>query len=130
MQALITLKERAFEIQKFLEIECSNSPEEIKERMNAIMSYIATSGEMLAEAKRYLRARKTSEIQKTIIAIAKESCLSATVQNALLDSICEEENYLVDIIERINRTATHQLDGLRSLLSYEKEALRLNNTGY
>jgi hypothetical protein len=130
MNSLETLKERAFEIQKYLEIECSNSPEEIRERMYGLMAYIATSGELLAQAKRMLRAKKSQEISKTIIAIAKESHLSATVQNALLDSICEEENYLVDLLERINRSATHQLDALRSLLSYEKEALRLNNTGY
>lgn len=125
-----TLKERAFEIQKYLEIECSNSPEEIRDRMYVLMGYIATSGELLAQAKRMLRAKKSQEISKTIIAIAKESHLSASVQNALLDSICEDENYLVDLLERINRSATHQLDALRSLLSYEKEALRLNNTGY
>jgi hypothetical protein len=94
------------------------------------MTYVACSGEMLAQAKKLLRTKKTSEIQKTILAIAKESCLSASVQNALLDSICEEENYLVDFIERINRTCVHQLDGVRSLLSYEKEGLRLNKTGY
>jgi hypothetical protein len=130
MNNLQTLTERAFEIQKYLEIECSNSPEEIRERMNILMAYIATSGELLAQAKRLLRSKKSQEISKTIIAIAKESHLSASVQNALLDSICEEENYLVDLLDRINRSATHQLDGLRSLLSYEKEALRLNNTGY
>ena len=130
MNNLETLTERAFEIQKYLEIECSNSPEEIRERMNILMAYIATSGELLAQAKRLLRSKKSQEISKTIIAIAKESHLSASVQNALLDSICEEENYLVDLLDRINRSATHQLDGLRSLLSYEKEAMRLNNTGY
>lgn len=130
MNSIETLKESALEIQKYLEIECSNSPEAIKDRMNVLMTYIATSGELLAQAKRILRAKKSQEISKTILAIAKESFLSATVQNALLDSICEEENYMVDFLDRINRSATHQLDALRSLLSYEKEALRLNNTGY
>ena len=113
------------EIQSYLEVHCSNSPEEIINRMTNIMAYIATSGEMYAQAKRILRAAKSKEISKTIIAITKESCLSATVQNALLESICEEESYLVDFLERVNRTATHQLDALRSLLSYEKEQLRL-----
>lgn len=127
MDELTQLKTHADEIQKYLEIVCSNNPEEIIERMNNLMAYIATSGEMFARAKKLLRARKTSEIRKTIIAIAKEACLSATVQNALLESICEEENFLVDYLERINRTSTHQLDAMRSLLSYEKEQLRLTN---
>ena len=127
---LSILKTRATEIQSYLEISCSNDPEEIKERIVYLMTYMATSGEMLAQAKKYLRSAQTREISKTIISIAKEQCLSAKVQNALLDSICEDENYLVDFLERINRTCTHQIDALRSLLSYEKEGMRLNKTGY
>lgn len=94
------------------------------------MVYVARTGEMLAEAKRLLRRRKSEEIQNTILTIAKENCLSAKVQNALLDSIAEDEAFLVDTLDRLNATATHQLDALRTLLSYEKEALRLNKTGY
>lgn len=124
------LRDRAKEIQSFLEIEPSTNPAELQDRIIRLMAYIATSGEMLAESKKILRSRKTAEISKTIITIAKEQCLSATVQNALLDSICEEEGYLVDLIERVNRSATHQLEGCRSLLSFEKEGLRMNKTGY
>ena len=123
------LRERAKELQMFLETESSNNPEELTERILKLMSYIAYSGEMLAEAKKLLRSRKSSEISKTIIAIAKEQCLSASVQNALLDSICDDEAFLVDFIERVNRTATHQLDACRSLLSYEKEQLKQVNYG-
>lgn len=130
MDKLNELRERAKEFQMFLETESSNNPEELTDRILKLMSYIAYSGEMLAEAKKLLRSRKSSEISKTIIAIAKEQCLSASVQNALLDSICDEEAYLVDYIDRINRTATHQLDGCRSLLSYEKECARINKVGY
>jgi uncharacterized protein YoaH (UPF0181 family) len=124
------LKREAEFIQTYLNITCSNDPAEITERISQLMAYLSRSGEMLAVAKKLLRASKTQEISKTIIAIAKEQCLSATVQNALLDSICEEESYLVDFIERINRTCTHQLDALRSLLSYERENLRITKTGY
>ena len=129
MDKLNELRERAKELQMFLETESSNNPEELTDRILKLMSYIAYSGEMLAEAKKLLRSRKSSEISKTIIAIAKEQCLSASVQNALLDSICDDEAFLVDFIERVNRTATHQLDGCRSLLSYEKEQLKQVNYG-
>ena len=95
------LRERAKELQMFLETESSNNPEELTDRILKLMSYIAYSGEMLAEAKKLLRSRKSSEISKTIIAIAKEQCLSASVQNALLDSICDDEAFLVDFIERV-----------------------------
>ena len=83
------------EINDYLNITCSNNPVEIQERISVIMVYLNRSGEMLADAKKLLRKKKSTEISNTIIAIAKEQCLSAKVQNALLDSIAEEESYLV-----------------------------------
>lgn len=124
------MKEEAQKIQSFLEIDCGNNPEEITERISKISVYMARSGEMLAEAKKALRRKKTQEISKTIVSIAKEQCLSAKVQNTLLDSIAEDEAFLVDWLDRINRTCTHQIDALRSMLSYEKEQLRITKTGY
>lgn len=118
------MKEEAQKIQDFLDITVSSDPAELVDRIATLMTYISRSGEMYAHAKMLLRAKKTSEISKTIINIAKENCLSASVQNALLDSICDEEAFMVDWLERINRSCTHQLDGLRSLLSYEKEQMR------
>ena len=126
----MTLLEEANAIQSYLEIECSGATEEIINRINAISVYMARSGEMLAQAKRLLRARKSKEIQETILSIAKENCLSASIQNALLDSICEEESFFVDLLDRINATCKHQNDALRSLLSFEKESLRMNKSGY
>lgn len=117
------------DIQSYLEIECSTNPVEIQERISRISVYMARTGEMLAEAKRILRRKKSSEISNTIISIAKESCLSATVQNTLLESIAEDEAYLVDRIERLNKTCTHQIDALRSLLSYAKTDLQIASNG-
>lgn len=81
------------EISDFLNITCQNNPVEIQERIAATMVYVVRTGEMLAEAKRMLRKKKSDEIQNTIIKIAQENCLSAKVQNALLDSIAEEESF-------------------------------------
>jgi hypothetical protein len=118
------VKEEAKKIQDYLDITVSSDPAELVDRIATLMTYMSRSGEMFAKAKQILRAKKASEISKTIIVIAKEQCLSATVQNALLDSICEDESFMVDWLDRINRSCTHQLDGLRSLLSYEKEQMR------
>lgn len=118
------LNKEATDIQSYLDVTTSNEPTELTERLATLMTYMSRSGEMLAQAKKLLRVKKTSEINKTIIAIAKQEHLSASVQNALLDSICEDESYLVDWIDRINRTCTHQIDGIRSLLSYVKEEMR------
>lgn len=121
----MTLLEEAQQIQDYLDIECSEDPEEVLERIRAIMPYISRTAFMLAESKKALRRKKASEISKTIINIAKEQCLSAKVQNTLIDSIAEEEAYLVDWLDRLNAAATHQVDALRSILSYEREQLRL-----
>ena len=126
----MTLQEEAKAISDYLQITCQNNPQEIQQRMADTMVYVARTGEMLATAKRMLRRRKSEEIQNTILRIARENCLSAKVQNALLDSIAEEEAFLVDTLDRLNAAATHQLDALRTLLSYEREGLRLNKTGY
>lgn len=124
------MKAEAKQIQDYLEITCSNNAEELQDRISTLSVYMARSGEMLAQAKRLYNQKVTSEIGKTIIKIAKEQSLSATAQNALVKSIAEEEAFLVDWLERINRGCTHQIDACRSLLSYEKEQLRLRDTGY
>jgi hypothetical protein len=124
------MREEIDRMKEYLQITCSNNPIEIEERISTLMVYMARSGEMLAEAKKNLRRRKSEEIQNTILTIARENCLSAKIQNALLDSIAEEENYLVDELDRLNTSTTHQLDALRSMLSYEKENLRLTRSGY
>lgn len=114
------------EMQSFLEITISENPQEIIERIGTLSVYMARSGKMLADAKQKLRSKKTSEISETIVNIAKQNFLSAKAQNALVDSIAQEEHYLVDWLDRINKTCTHQIDALRSLLSYEKEQLKQN----
>lgn len=118
------------EISDYLNIACSNNPQEIQERISTIMVYMMRTGEMLANAKKMLRKKKSDEIQNTIIRIANENCLSAKIQNALLDSIAEDEAFLVDKLDRLNASCVHQLDALRTLLSFEKESLRLTKTGY
>ena len=118
------------EISDYLNITCSNNPQEIQERISTIMVYMMRTGEMLADAKKMLRRKKSDEIRNTIIQIAKENCLSAKIQNALLESIAEDEAFLVDRLDRLNASCVHQLDALRTLLSFEKESLRLNKAGY
>ena len=82
---------------------------------------------MLAMAKKMARAKRTTEIGTTIIKIAKEQYLSAKAQNALVDSIASEEMYLADWLDRINSMCVHQIDLIRSIVSKEKEEMRMNN---
>lgn len=113
-------------MQDYLEITISENPHEIIERINDLNVYMARSGKMLADAKLILREARAKGIEDEIAKRINIQYLSATTQKALVESLAREENYLVDWLERINRTCTHQVDALRSLLSYEKEQLRLN----
>jgi hypothetical protein len=124
------IEKEVSEMQSYLEIECSDNPEEVLERLKRINVYQARSGYMLAEAKKMYRQKRANEISEIIVAIAKENYLSAKAQNALVESAAQDEAYLVDWLERVNATCSHQQDVLRSILSYEKEQLRSNNTGY
>ena len=83
----MTLYEEATAIQAYLEIPCTDNPIVIQERIRELAVYIARTGKMLADAKKLLNEKKTNEIQKTFIPIAKEAHLHLNVQNALLKSM-------------------------------------------
>lgn len=124
------MKKELEEIQSYLEIECSDNPDEVMERIKTISVYQARTGFLLAKAKKAYRSKRSSEIAEKVIEIAKQNFLSAKAQNAIVESIAEEEAYVVDWADRLNSACTHQLDALRSILSYEKENLRISKTGY
>ena len=75
-----TLNAEAKEISGYLQTTLQGSPEEIQQRIADTMAYVARTGEMLAEAKRLLRRRKSEEIQNTIIAIAKMKTIKEVVE--------------------------------------------------
>lgn len=110
------------------ELECimPSDINEAIERGKNIAAYHARIGYLLALAKQLARAKKTSEIGETIIKIAKEQYLSSRAQNALVDSVANDEMFLVDWLDRLGSMAVHQLDFLRSIISKEKEEMRIS----
>ena len=124
------LLSEAKEIQAYCEITVSDNPQEIFERIASLGVYIARTGKMLADARHHLNSKQEDETVKLVNEFIAGNKLSAKVQNALVGSICKDEQYLVDWIERLNRSATHQQEAARSLLSYERENLRIAKTGY
>lgn len=125
----MTPHEEATEMQAYLETLPEDNPDALSERIKILAVYQARSGYMLAEAKKTLSEKKKAEIVNTIIAIAKENYLSSKAQNALVDSIATDEQFMVDWLDRINAACKHQLDAVRSLLSFEKEVYKQNNYG-
>ncbi|TCO87488.1 hypothetical protein EV202_13133 [Bacteroides heparinolyticus] len=120
-QILAELKE----IDGFLNITMSENPEEAVVRGNDLAAYVARTGKMLADAKYHLNEAKNNEVMETLREAAKNAKATAKAVNALIDSLCREEQYLVDWCERANRTATHQLSWCVTVISKAKEEMKL-----
>lgn len=123
------IRNEAQQIQEFLEITMSDNPQEVIERGNVLQVYMARTGKLLADAKYILNDQKRHETMDIIRDFIIDQKLSAKVQNALIDGLCKEEQYLVDWIDRLNAACTHQLDWCRSVNSKNKEEMRLTNIG-
>jgi hypothetical protein len=122
------LTEKADAMNKYLQKQVGDEPNEIMERIELLGIMISQSGECLALAKHMQDSIVSSEIMKAV----KDGYLdkvSATVMNKLVGALAKEENFLVNQFDRINSSAAKQLDGLRSILSYRKtEFSSLNYT--
>lgn len=118
------------DIQLFLDITCSENIEEVLERGNMLSAYISRTGKLVADAGYHRDILIQGEVLKAIENQAKEH-LPATAVKMLIESACKEYNHLYKWCERSNRTATHQLDWCRTMVSNaksEREAFRGFNT--
>lgn len=124
IQELHAIKAECESIQSFLEITVSDNIEEIAERGNELAVYIARTGKMLADARYHRnKALSTSIVRE----MGKQANIPPSVLSKLVDAATFDENYVADWVERLNRSATHQLDWMRTLTSKAKEEMRLSN---
>lgn len=112
-------------IQEFLEEETPSEISLVLMRGNELLAYIARTGKMKADAKYWKEKKTKSAIMDTVKELGKD-LMPASTLNKLIDANCEKESMLLEWCDRLNRTATHQVDWLRSVLSKEKEELRLS----
>lgn len=127
------LREEAIEIDIFLNTELETSIDDfkthadeiaVKGEMTAI--YVARTGSMLADAKYHLNQILRTDVLVTLIQQMGGTYMSATTQKEFIRSACPNETWLVDFIERLNKTCGRQLDWYRSILSKYKEELNAN----
>ena len=123
------LKKEVEEIQAFAEITVSEDMAEVVNRGNDIVVYIARTGKMQADARYHLEVKRKGGALHVVSQLMEGVKMSATVQNALINSLSAEELSLYESIERLNRTCTHQLEWCRTLISKAKEEMRLSNIG-
>jgi small nuclear ribonucleoprotein (snRNP)-like protein len=115
------------QIDAFLNITCSEQVEEVVERGSTLAVYIARSGKLLADAKHHLDERMKSEVFETLKTTARKAGATSKAVNAIIDSLCRDEQYMVTWCDRVNRAATHQLDWCRTLIAKAREEMRITN---
>lgn len=113
------------EMQEYLEIETSDDPNEICERMRILNVYMARSSRMLAEAKAHRR-----KAEKDVFGSLPDfPQMPANTLKKYLE-VCAYEWYEIeDALENLYKACVHSIDSLRSLLSYSKEDMRLSRIG-
>lgn len=112
------------EIQRYLEAHYNaDNGNAVVERANNIESYMAISGKMLADAKWHYNNLLQSVFISAIQQGNKERMSTSTL-NKYIDSLCKDNQYLVDWCDRINRTCTHQLEFSRTVISKLKAEIQ------
>lgn len=126
MTTIENLEKEADDVYSFLDIPVEDDIIQATEKGNLLAVYINRTGRMLAEAKYHLNEAMNYEAVKIIKEITS-SKYSAKVQNALVDSVCKRERYLVDRIEQLNKTAKYQINFCITVISKIKAEMQYNN---
>ena len=129
MELIITppqaIADELMAIDKFLNLTMSEDAEEATARGNELAAHIARSGKLLADAKYHLNEKKKDEIFDMLSKVGKAAGATNTVINELTKSLCKQEQFLVDFADRVNRSATHQLEWCRTLISKAKAEMQI-----
>jgi hypothetical protein len=95
-------------------------PEGLMNELDFRCQWLARSVELLADAQLILDTKR-GEVAETFIGTEQ----SWNVVKMLIESRTKDEKRLVLLADKLNSTLTHQIDAIRSLLSFEKQSLKL-----
>ena len=124
MLTIEQLKEKADKMAAYLEKPYKSDPDDLLERMSTLSVLMAQSGQCLADAKYYQDSIVNGAIMEAIQK-AYEEKLSPSTINKFVTTAAKEQNHLVNSFDRINASATHLLDAVRTAISYEKSKMNL-----
>lgn len=123
----LSIYEEMLKMQSFLEITTSDNPQELVQRLTDINVYMARSGKLLADAK-LLQDNAMNEVYDRHVDFICR--VPATIASKFTTSKLADVNYLVNGLDRINRTSVHQGDNIRTQISFAKQDLALQRKGY
>lgn len=116
------LKEKAVKMQSFLETRPGSEPNDLISRAEDLGVLIAKSGQCLADAK-YLQEQVINGAILEALQKAYEERLSPSTINKFVTTAARDLNFLVNWLDRINSSAVHQLDSVRTMISYRKSEM-------
>jgi hypothetical protein len=123
-QRMTTIKTSLGKMQAYLEAPIGKEPNELLERMEYLLIMVAKSGQLLAEAK----LAQDQIVNQGLLAAMDEGLdkkLSPSLITKFVNTNAKEVNYLVNWADRVNASATHQLDAIRTIVSYRKAEMNL-----
>lgn len=117
------------EMQNFLESEYSaDNGAQVQDRFDSLGAYMARSGKLKADAEYHHNSLVESSIMDALKK-GYEDRLSASTINKFVEAAARNYKYLLTWADRVNRTCTHQHDGLRSVMSTLRSERFSNNFG-
>lgn len=114
----------AKKMQQYLEEKPGSEPNELIERAENLTVLIAKSGKLMADAKHLQESVINGAILDSLQK-AYEERLSPSTINLFVKTAARDFNYVVNFLDRINATATHSLEAVRSILSYRKSEMTM-----
>lgn len=117
------------EMQAFLEADyAADLPDQVQSRFDSLGAYMARSGKLRADAEYHYNSLLESSIIKALKTANDEKMSTSTV-NKYIESLVRDSKYLFSWADRVNRSCTHQHEGLRSVMSTLRSERFANNYG-
>jgi hypothetical protein len=99
--------------------------EAVVRRSETLEIIMSKSGKLCADAKYHKDKRTNDAIMETLKESLLQGGYSPSLINKKVDALCMDYNYIEKWADRVNRTATHQLDFSRSTISKYKSEINL-----
>lgn len=113
------ISERLEVIQTFLESPYDAEGSILMDRLAQLDAYNAEAGKFVADANKHLADRLKSEFILKSKDLA-ERIMTPTLINKWVKTLAADEEYLCKWSDRVNRACVHQIESMRTQISYIK----------
>jgi hypothetical protein len=112
------LAEEMDKLYESIKAPLDRTPQGLLAELDFRCQWLARSAEIQADAELIFNKKK-GEVAETFLG-AEESFNTIKI---MIEARCGLEKRLLTLAERLNRTLTHQIEAIRSLVSYEKQGM-------